>query len=136
MLRNNEYYSIQAKLDWLYVKSTKGENFLKLYDFIVEEENILLAYRNIKSNTGKHTSGTDGRTIQYLAKMRSDDLIKLVRRKLSNYQPQKVKRVFIPKYNGDKRPLGIPTITDRLIQQSILQILEPICEAKFAKHSY
>lgn len=135
-LRNNEYYSIQAKLDWLYMKSAKGENFRKLYDLIIEEGNILLAYRNIKSNTGKNTSGTDGRTILHLSKMNSEELLKLVRRKLDNYQPQKVKRVLIPKSNGDKRPLGIPTITDRLIQQCILQILEPICEAKFAKHSY
>lgn len=135
-LRHNEYYATQNKLDWLYMRSIRNDNFYKLYNLITDHNNTLLAYRNIKSNTGRNTSGTDNRTIKYLASMSSEQLITLVKRKLENYQPQKVKRVFIPKSNGDKRPLGIPTITDRLIQQCILQILDPICEAKFAKHSY
>ena len=135
-LRNNEYYSAQKVMDDLYNGSKNGENFTKLYELITSENNILLAYRNTKNNTGRNTSGTDGRTIKYLNNLTSEDLINLVRNKLRNYQPQKVKRVNIPKTDGKTRPLGIPTITDRLVQQSILQILEPICEAKFAKHSY
>ena len=103
---------------------------------IISEANILLAYRNIKKNTGSNTKGTDGKTIASLAKLEPKDLIALVRRKLENYQPQKVRRVEIPKPDGKKRPLGIPTISDRLIQQCILQVIEPICEAKFYKHSY
>lgn len=135
-LRNNEYYDFQKVQDDLYAKSQNGYVFKDLMSKIISEANILLAYRNIKKNTGSNTKGTDGKTIAILAKLEPKDLIALVRRKLENYQPQKVRRVEIPKPDGKTRPLGIPTISDRLIQQCILQVMEPICEAKFYKHSY
>ena len=135
-LRNNEYYDFQKVQDGLYAKSQNGYIFKNLMDKIVSEANILLAYRNIKKNTGSNTKGTDGKTIANLAKLETKDLVMLVRNKLQNFQPQKVRRVEIPKPDGKTRPLGIPTISDRLIQQCILQVMEPICEAKFYKHSY
>ena len=135
-LRNNEYYDFQKVQDDLYEKSQNGCIFKNLMDKIVSEANILLAYRNIKKNTGSNTKGTDGKTIANLAKLETKDLVMLVRNKLRNFQPQKVRRVEIPKPNGKTRPLGIPTISDRLVQQCILQVMEPICEAKFYKHSY
>lgn len=64
------------------------------------------------------------------------EYIGTVRKKMSWYKPKAVRRVEIPKPNGKIRPLGIPAIWDRMVQQSILQVLEPICEAKFSKHSY
>ena len=135
-LRNNEYYDFQKVQDDLYEKSQNGCIFKNLMDKIVSEANILLAYRNIKKNTGSNTKGTDGKTIANLAKLETKDLVMLVRNKLQNFQPQKVRRVEIPKADGKTRPLGIPTISDRLVQQCILQVMEPICEAKFYKHSY
>ena len=105
-------------------------------EIITSEKNILLAYRNIKKNRGSNTKGVDGKNIGHLANLEPDTLIELVQNKLKNYFPNKVRRVEIPKPDGKLRPLGIPTIMDRLIQQCILQVLEPICEAKFYKHSY
>lgn len=98
---------------------------------IVSEQNIILAYRNICKNNGSKTPGTDGKTIIEIQSLPIETVIKTVRNKLNFYQPKKVRRVEIPKDNGKTRPLGIPSIWDRLIQQCILQILEPICEAKF-----
>ncbi len=136
-LRNNEYYDMQNTFDWLYDKSknhdTKG---IDLYSLIISKNNILLAYRNIKNNTGSFTAGTDGITIDKYKIDNQEEFIKEIRETLKDYKPQMVRRVEIPKPNGKKRPLGIPTMRDRLIQQMFKQILEPICEAKFHKHSY
>lgn len=63
-------------------------------------------------------------------------MIQRVRKILFNYHPRAVRRKEIPKPNGTTRPLGIPCIWDRIIQQCILQVLEPICEAKFSENSY
>ena len=76
-------------------------------------------------------------TIDDIKHLCDEDIIMKVRSSLDNYQPKSVRRVFIPKSGSDKmRPLGIPCIWDRLVQQCILQVLEPICEPKFHNHSY
>lgn len=134
-LRNAEYYDIQQEFDELYKKSKKDCKFTDLLSIITSEENIKLAYRNIKKNHGSKTAGTDGKTIQDLEKWQTETLINHIRKKLEYYKPQTIRRVEIPKPNGKKRPLGIPTIMDRLIQQCIYQILEPIAEAKFHERS-
>lgn len=105
-------------------------------EHITNENNILLAYRNIKKNKGSKTSGTDKKNIENLTGSKKEEFIKSIQNKFSNYTPKSVKRVEIPKQDGKLRPLGIPCIEDRIIQQCIKQILEPICEAKFHKHSY
>ena len=137
-LRHAEYYDFQEIQDKLYTGSQKGKEFKHLVEIIALPENIRLAYRNIKANHGSKTAGTDGRTIKDLERLSDEKLVALVQRKLDWYQPQSVRRVEIPKGNDPAkvRPLGIPTILDRLIQQCVLQILEPICEAKFHEHSY
>ena len=137
-LRHAEYYDFQGIQDRLYASSQQGRVFKNLVEIIALPENIRLAYRNIKANHGSKTAGTDGRTIKNLEKLSDEKLIALVQKKLGWYKPQSVLRVEIPKGSDPtkKRPLGIPTILDRLIQQCVLQVLEPICEAKFHDHSY
>lgn len=128
---------MQKVFDDLYERSgnnaTKGVN---LYKHIISKENILLAYRNIKANTGSKTEGTDGVTIDHYKIKDVDSFVNNIRKTLADYKPNTVRRVEIPKPNGKRRPLGIPTMRDRLIQQMFKQVLEPICEAKFYKHSY
>lgn len=134
-LRNTEYYGLQVIQDGLYAKSKAGSKFTHLLDIVCSSENIRLAYRNIKKNKGSNTPGTDHKTIKDMANLSESELVTYVRRRLHAYVPQPVRRRDIPKPNGGVRPLGIPTIADRLIQQCILQILEPICEAQFYERS-
>ena len=137
-LRNNEYYNIQNAFDELHEKSGNDEIFTNLMTTIMDENNILLAYRNIKNNKGSATKGTDGRTIDYYKNWSEEKFVRYFQGKLKNYQPKSVRRVEIPKeyQPGKTRPLGIPCMDDRIIQQCILQVLEPICEEKFHNHSY
>ena len=136
-LRYNEYYDMQKVFDSLYAASKNGNNFYKLLEIIGSEENIRLAYRNLKTNSGSNTAGTDGKTIEDIKTLTDKEVIDTVRIMLDDFMPSSVRRVFIPKPGSDKkRPLGIPCIWDRLVQQCILQVLEPICEPKFHNHSY
>lgn len=139
-LRHAEYYDMQRTFDDLYARSANGEVFLDLMHIVLQRENILLAYRNIKSNEGSKTPGTDKLTIRDIGRLSADEVVEKVRYIVSGskhgYRPKPVRRKDIPKPNGSTRPLGIPCIWDRLIQQCIKQVLEPICEAKFSENSY
>ena len=134
-LRHAEYYDMQSTFDELYARSQAGEIFENLMDVILSRENILLAYRNIKSNTGSITPGTDKLKISDIGKLTADEVTarvrKIVKGAKNGYTPRSVRRKDIPKPNGNTRPLGIPCIWDRLVQQCIKQVMEPICEAKF-----
>ena len=139
-LRHAEYYGMQQTFDELYTKATKGEIFTNLMSIILSRENILLAYRNIKASTGSNTAGTDKLTMKDIGRLTPDEVVNKVRFIVTGsrhgYRPKPVRRKNIPKPNGDTRPLGIPCIWDRLVQQCIKQVMEPICEAKFSEHSY
>jgi len=78
------------------------------------DENMLLAYRNLRKNRGSKTPGVDNKTIADLSKLSDKQMIKVVRDKLEWYSPRAVRRVEIPKGEGKYRPLGIPSIMDRL----------------------
>lgn len=135
-IRNNEYYNTQSIFDDLYSKAKQKYNFKNLLNIITSYNNVLLAYRNIKKNKGSKTKGTNKSNIIDVGKTEPDKLVKYVKDRLANFKPHSIRRVEIEKDNGTMRPLGIPTIEDRLIQQCIKQVLEPICEAYFHKHSY
>lgn len=127
---------MQHRFDNLYAQSVDGQNFYDLMHLISSNENIRLAYRNVKRNTGSKTAGTNKLTIDDIKALSVEEVIEHVKNMLETYKPDSVRRVFIDKGNGKWRPLGIPTIWDGIVQQCVLQVLEPICEAKFHKHSY
>src|SRR5690242_2065640 len=108
LLRNNEYYTMQDVFDRLYERSCKNFKFRNLMQYIFNENNILLAFRNIKKNKGSTTVGTDNVDISHYMKMETDELVSYFKHELTNYVPRSVKRVVIPKANGKTRPLGIP----------------------------
>jgi len=134
-LRNSEYYDMETVFDSLYAKSKDRKIFNHLMEIIESEENIKLAYRTVKKNSGSNTAGVDKRTIKDLMKLSEEEYVCLIRKQFSNYHPRPVRRVEIPKPNGKMRPLGIPTIVDRVVQQCVLQVIEPICEARFSENS-
>lgn len=135
-LRHAGYYGMTDTFDDLYAKSKDNQTIKNLMTIITSDNNILLAYRNIKRNNGSATAGVDGVTINDIEKLSSHEFIEIVKKRFTQYNPRKVKRVEIPKPNGKTRPLGIPSMWDRMAQQCILQVLEPICEAKFYKYSF
>jgi len=135
-IRYSEYYSLQQVFDKLYEDSKNNVEFLNLYDLITSRENILLSYRTIKRNKGSKTSGENYHTIECVANLKEEIVVKYIQRRFENFKPLPIRRTFIPKASGKLRPLGIPDIEDRIIQQCIKQVLEPICEAKFYDKSY
>ena len=135
-IRHMEYYGLIDSFDSLYKESSENKIFSNLMEIVTSPNNILLAFRNVKGNSGSTSPGVDKKNIDDLKAIPNIEFIKTVQKKFSEYKPQPVKRVDIPKPNGKTRPLGIPTIWDRIIQQCLLQVLEPIMEAKFHDKNY
>ncbi len=134
--RKAEYYGLETLFRELNQKSEQGIHFHKLMAYVSNPRNIKLAYRNIKRNKGSQTPGTDKMIMKEISEMGEESFVKKIQKILEDYTPQTVRRVFIPKKNGKWRPLGIPAIIDRIVQQCLKQVLEPILEAKFYPHSY
>jgi len=129
-------YNMEEISDKLYAQGKKEKIFNHLYNLIIGEDNILLAMKNIKLNINRNTKGSDGKTIADYENISTEKLIQIVKQRFVRFRPMKVRRIFIPKSNGTQRSLGILTFEDRLIQQCVKQILEPICEAKFHSNSF
>lgn len=127
---------LKRNLDYIYDQSKKGKSFHGIMEVAFNEVTIVTAIHNIKSNKGAKTAGIDEKTINNYLQMDKDELTGLIKREVKNYRPRPVKRHYILKSNGKKRPLGIPTIIDRIIQECLRIVIEPIVEAKFYPNSY
>ena len=128
--------SLKELQDFLYAKSQENKAFTGLLEAVANEITIVTAIHNIKSNKGSKTAGVDKVKMDKYLQMPKDEVVTLVQNNLQRYLPKPARRVYIDKGNGKKRPLGIPTILDRIIQECIRIIIEPICEARFYPHSY
>ena len=125
----------QRKL-YLKAKQEKQYGFYVLYDklflpYVLEE-----AWKRVKTNGG--SAGVDGITIKMIEESGVEEFLKNISEELrqQTYQASAVKRVWIPKSNGGQRPLGIPTLKDRVAQMACQLVIEPIFEADFEEHSY
>lgn len=112
----------------------EGYHYERLYRNLYNEEFYLLAYQNIYASEGNMTAGADGKTIDGMGMDRIRKLIEKV--KDHSYQPNPARRTYIEKKNGKKRPLGIPSFDDKLVQEVVRLILESIYEPTFSNLSH
>lgn len=111
------------------------KKWYSLIDKVYRPENLVKAYKSVKKNNG--ASGIDGETVSAYGENLKENIAQLHHElKTGTYEPQPVLRVEIPKPDGSKRPLGIPTVKDRVVQQALLNILQPIFDPDFHPSSY
>lgn len=135
-VRFSDEAGLKQLLDFLYDKSKQGVKFTGLMEIVSHEVTIVTAIHNIKSNKGSKTSGVDKIKMDKYLQMPKEEVVDLIQQTLKVYRPKPAKRVHIDKSDGKKRPLGIPTILDRIIQECVRIVIEPICEAQFYPYSY
>jgi group II intron reverse transcriptase/maturase len=111
--------------------------FTNLYSLMHWDYWMNCAADNVLARPGSSTAGVDGTTRDAFVKQRGKQMQELVETiKAKQYEPQPVRRTYIPKSNGKMRPLGIPTLSDRIVQEALRAILDPIYETDFRHHSY
>jgi len=117
------------------VNGVKGGKWYALIDKVFALETLKAAWTKVQANDG--AAGVDGQSIERFAAKADDYLAELsAALREGSYRPQAVKRVEIPKEDGKTRPLGIPTVKDRIVQQAVRLVIEPIFEAGFRDESY
>jgi group II intron reverse transcriptase/maturase len=144
------YVAPQSDKDWLlnvqrtlYARSYDNPDyvFCKLWGLLTDPRNLRVALGRVASNRGRRTAGVDGVTVKSaLASIGAETFVEGLRRQLrdGSFKPSPARRVLIPKPGqpGKYRPLGIPTVTDRVVQAAMKNILEPIFEADFSPSSF
>ncbi|MDQ8188460.1 reverse transcriptase domain-containing protein [Pelagicoccus sp. SDUM812002] len=106
-----------------------------LLEQVLSESNLNAAWKRVRSNKG--APGVDGMSVEEFPAFARDHLPRLIGQiREGRYAPAAVRRVWIPKSNGEERPLGVPTVVDRVIQQAIAQVLGPVFDADFSDRSY
>jgi len=117
-------------------KGVKGGSWYSLMDKVYSESNLRAAFECVRKNGG--SAGVDHQTIKMFEDHLATNLTYLAKSlRDGDYRPQAIRRVWIPKPGGsEKRPLGIPTVRDRVVQAALRNVLEPIFERDFAPHSY
>jgi retron-type reverse transcriptase len=126
---------LQIRL-WVCAKSSKTRRFHALYDRIFRSDVLWEAWRRVRSNGG--AAGIDRETIQAIEARGAEEFVLEIQAALGagRYRPSPVKRRWIPKADGKQRPLGIPTVRDRVVQMAAKIVIEPIFEADFQPFSY
>ena len=118
-------------------KREPEHQFENLCDLLWHDQWLRAAWGKVSTNTGSETAGVDHESMTTFNEPPDKKLAELKEQlKAKTFEPRPVRRVYIPKANGKKRPLGIPTIADRIVQEALRMILEPIWEADFSTHSY
>lgn len=126
---------MQSKL--AYWSQDQNEQFDDKYNVVCSPEFLYHGWLNVKSNSGSNAPGVDGTTAEDYGENLNERLKGLSRRlKSDSYKPKAVRRVYIPKGDGEKRPLGVPTIEDRVVQESLRLVMEPIFETDFSDYSF
>jgi RNA-directed DNA polymerase len=117
-------------------KGVRGGKWHTLHDKVYNRSNLILASLSVLGNRG--AAGVDRQTVDDFASSQGEEISRLVEDlRTGKYQPHAVKRVWIPKPgSSEKRPLGIPTVRDRVVQTALLNVLEPIFDVTFSEHSY